>query len=322
MPFIHTMARFVPCAFHATLPSMREHNATSPGQTILQTGGDYALLDSGDAQKLERLGPYTIVRPAPQAIWRPQLPAAVWQRADAVYVRDSSGGGAWKFTGKVKREFDILYADLAWRIKLTDFGHLGLFPEQLDNWRWLRAVIRARLQATNQRNLHVLNLFAYTGGSTLAAGQAGAHVVHVDAAKGVVDWARRNAALSHLEDRPIRWLVDDALKFVKREARRGSTYQGIILDPPSFGRGPKGEVFKIEDDLLPLLEACRDILAKDALFVLYSCHTPGFTPLTLENQVALLSHKRGGAITSAEMTAVDGQGRALPSGTMARWLAG
>jgi 23S rRNA (cytosine1962-C5)-methyltransferase len=300
---------------------MREHDAAQLHPAITQTAGDYALLDSGDAQKLERLGPYTIVRPAPQAIWRPQLPDAAWQRADAVYVRDSSGGGAWQFESRVKREFDILFADLIWRIKLTDFGHLGLFPEQLDNWRWLRAIIRARLQSTNQRNLHVLNLFAYTGGSTLAASQAGAHVVHVDAAKGVVDWARRNAVISHLEERPIRWLVDDALKFVKREARRGVTYQGIILDPPSFGRGPKGEVFKIEDDLLPLLEACRDILANDALFVLYSCHTPGFTPLTLGNQVELLVHKRGGAIENGEMTVVDAQGRALPSGAMARWAA-
>src|SRR5690606_15735247 len=138
---------------------------------------------------------------------------------------------------------------------------------------------------------------------------------------GVVDWARRNAAISHLEDRPIRWLVDDALKFVEREARRRSTYQGIILDPPSFGRGPKGEVFKIEEDLLPLLDACRDILAKDALFILYSCHTPGFTPITLENQLAHLVHRRGGEITSGEMAVIDQQGRALPSGTMARWLA-
>lgn len=286
-----------------------------------QTAGDYALLDSGNAQKLERLGAYTIVRPAPQAIWPPQLPETLWQRANAIYVRDSSGGGAWRWNSKIKREFDVLYADIAWQIKLTDFGHLGLFPEQFDNWQWLRSIIRARLQNTNQRNLHILNLFAYTGGSTLAAGQAGAHVVHVDAAKGVVDWARRNAVLSHLEERPIRWLVDDALKFVKREARRGTTYQGIILDPPSFGRGPKGEVFKIEDDLLPLLEACCEILAKDALFVLYSCHTPGFTPITLENQVRLLTDRRGGSLTSGEMTLTDPQGRALPSGTMARWCA-
>jgi 23S rRNA (cytosine1962-C5)-methyltransferase len=284
-------------------------------------GDGYLLLDSGDARKLERVGPYTLVRPAPQAIWRPRLPAAAWQRADAVYTRDASGSGAWEWNGKVKREFDVLFDRLSLRIKLTDFGHLGLFPEQAENWEWLRTVIRDRLHRTNQRNLHVLNLFAYTGGSTLAASQAGAHLVHLDAAKGVVDWARRNAEICHMTDRPIRWLVDDTLKFVRREARRNSRYQGIILDPPSFGRGPKGEVFKIEDDLLPLLEACAEILAPDALFVLYSCHTPGFTPLVLQNQLELLIGDRRGRSESGEMVITDQQGRALPSGTYARWLA-
>jgi 23S rRNA (cytosine1962-C5)-methyltransferase len=191
-------------------------------------------------RRLEQIGPYLMVRPAPQAIWQPRLPHSTWQRADARYERDSSGGGKWDFRGSVKREFDILFSNLAMRIKLTDFGHLGLFPEQAANWDWLRALIRRRLQQTNNRNLHVLNLFGYTGGSTLAASQAGAHVVHVDAAKGVVDWARRNAEISRLQDRPIRWLVDDALKFVKRETRRNNRYQGIILDPPwprAKGRG-------------------------------------------------------------------------------------
>jgi 23S rRNA (cytosine1962-C5)-methyltransferase len=282
---------------------------------------DYQLLDSGNAQKLEQIGGYTAVRPAPQAIWPPQLPAAAWHRADARYTRDSSGSGAWSWRTNVKREFDILFERLSFRIKLTDFGHLGLFPEQADNWSWLRQIIRDRLQRTNHRNLHVLNLFAYTGGSTLAASQAGAHVAHVDSAKGIVDWARRNAELCHLQDRPIRWLVDDTLKFVQREARRNSRYQGIILDPPTFGRGPKGEVFKIEDDLLPLLEACSQILAPDALFVLYSCHTPGFTPLVLQNQVESMIHPHRGQCEGGEMIIMDQQGRALPSGTYARWLA-
>ena len=280
--------------------------------------GDYQLLDSGNMRKLEQIGPYLIVRPAPQAIWWPRLPQGAWQRADAVYERDSTGGGNWQFRGTVKREFDILFDRLSLRIKLTDFGHLGLFPEQAANWEWLRNLIRRRLQQTNNRNLHVLNLFGYTGGSTLAASQAGAHVVHVDAAKGVVDWARRNAEISRLNERPIRWLVDDALKFVKREARRSNRYQGIILDPPSFGRGPKGEVFKIENDLLPLLEECRTLLADDALFVLYSGHTPGFTPLVMYNQLAMVIPK-GGQLEHGEMVVVDQQGRALPSGTYARW---
>ena len=280
--------------------------------------GDYQLLDSGNTQKLEQLGPYLIVRPAPQAIWSPRLPQAAWQRADARYERDSSGGGNWQFRSTFKREFDVIYSNLSLKIKLTDFGHLGLFPEQAANWDWIRNLIRRRLQQTNNRNMHVLNLFGYTGGSSLAASQAGAHVVHVDAAKGVVDWARRNAEISRLHERPIRWLVDDALKFVKREARRSNRYQGIILDPPSFGRGPKGEVFKIEDDLLPLLDECRALLAKDALFILYSGHTPGFTPLVMYNQLAMIAPK-GGQLEHGEMVIIDQQGRPLPSGTYARW---
>lgn len=280
--------------------------------------GDYQLLDSGNMRKLEQVGPYLMVRPAPQAIWQPRLPQAAWQRAVALYERDNTGGGAWQFRGTVKREFDIVFSNLSLRIKLTDFGHLGLFPEQATNWEWLRELIRRRLHHTNNKNLHVLNLFGYTGGSSLAASQAGAHVAHVDAAKGVVDWARRNAEISRLQDRPIRWLVDDALKFVKREARRNSRYQGIILDPPSFGRGPKGEVFKIEDDLLPLLEECRTLLANDALFLLYSGHTPGFTPLVMYNQLATIAPK-GGQLEQGEMVVVDQQGRPLPSGTYARW---
>ena len=288
---------------------------------------EYELLDSGNQQKLERIGPYTLVRPSLQAVWTPRLPESQWQRTDGVYVRSSGDdGGRWKFSEKVRREFEVLYGDLIFQIKLTNFGHLGLFPEQRDNWEWMRTLIRGRMQRTNNRNLHVLNLFAYTGGSTLACSQAGAHVVHVDAAKGVVDWARKNAALARLDERPIRWIVDDALKFVKREQRRGNSYQGLILDPPSFGRGPKGEVFKIEDDLLPLLEECRPLLAADALFVLYSCHTPGFMPITMRNQMVTLLGAKAESVEVGEMTvsergAGERQGRLLPSGVYARWAA-
>ena len=285
------------------------------------TDNEYVLLDSGNEMKLERVGEYTLVRPSPQAIWRPQLSQAEWSRADAVYTRSSEGSGAWEWKRKIKREFDILYNNISFNIHLTDFGHLGLFPEQVDNWNWLRQIIRKRLVRTNYRNLYVLNLFGYTGGSTLACSQAGAHLVHVDAAKGVVDWARKNTQQSKLEDRPIRWLVDDAVKYVEREVRREHTYHGIILDPPSFGRGPKGEVFKIENDLVPLLEACRTLLAPDALFLLYSCHTPGFTPLTLENQLLDVVASRDGSLESGEMMVTAQSGRSLPSGTYARWLA-
>jgi 23S rRNA (cytosine1962-C5)-methyltransferase len=285
------------------------------------TDNEYVLLDSGNEMKLERIGEYTVVRPSPQAIWRPQLSQAEWNRADAVYVRSSDGSGAWEWKHKIKREFDILYNSISFNIRLTNFGHLGLFPEQAANWDWLRQIIRKRLVRTNYRNLHVLNLFAYTGGSTLACSQAGAHLIHVDAAKGVVDWARKNAQQCRLDERPIRWLVDDALKYVEREVRRNHTYQGIILDPPSFGRGPKGEVFKIENDLLPLLEGCKSLLSKDALFVLYSCHTPGFTPITMENQLLGMLTNRDGALESGEMMVTSQSGRPLPSGSYARWVA-
>jgi 23S rRNA (cytosine1962-C5)-methyltransferase len=278
---------------------------------------DYQLLDSGNMQKLERVGPHLLVRPAPQAIWSPRLPTTEWHKADGVYHRTSEGGGHWEWRTKAKREFDVLFNSLAFEVHLTNFGHMGLFPEQAANWDWIRDRIRRRI-ASNNRNLYVLNLFAYTGGSTMAASQAGAHVAHVDAAKGVVDWARKNARLSKLEDRPIRWLVDDAMKFVKRDARRGTRYQGIILDPPSFGRGPQGEVFKIEKDLLPLLEECQTLLAQDALFVLYSCHTPGFTPVTMHNQLLEIAPRRG-TVESGEMVVPGGDGRGLPSGTWARW---
>ena len=288
---------------------------------------DYQLLDSGNMRRLERIGPYLLVRPSLQAIWQPRRIDSDWERADGIYERSSNDdGGRWKFARKVNREFEVLYGDLQFHIKLTNFGHLGLFAEQVENWSWMRDAIRARLARTNNRNLHVLNLFGYTGGSTLACSQAGAHCLHLDAARGVVDWARKNAELSGLQERPIRWLVDDAMKFVKREERRGHTYQAIILDPPTFGRGPKGEVFKIETDLVPLLQACRSLLAPDALFVLYSCHTPGFTPITMRNQLDIVTGGRKGAVEAGEMTVAEEQAdatraRQLPSGVYARWLA-
>ena len=293
-------------------------------KTVPEIAGEYSLIDSGNEMKLEQIGKYRIVRPSPQAVWTPRLAQSDWRSADATYERSSSGGGEWKFKTPTSRKFQMLYDAIGFEIKLTDFGHLGLFPEQAPNWQWLRDLIRTRMAYTNNANLDVLNLFAYTGGSTLACSQAGAHVVHVDAAKGVVDWAKDNAKASHLHERPIRWIVDDVLKFVAREARRNRRYHGIILDPPSFGRGPKGEVFKIENDLMPLLAACKEILANDALFVLLSCHTPGFTPLTLHNELLEMVSDRPGAIESAEMVIaerdrVNTPGRLLASGAYARW---
>ena len=278
---------------------------------------DYRLIDTGNRNKLEQVGPYTLVRPAPQAIWAPRQPSS-WSKADATYDRNSKGSGEWEWRRDVKREFDILFSDLAMRIRLTDFGHLGLFAEQADNWQWIRDTIRERLRVSSG-NINVLNLFAYTGGSTLAASQAGAQVVHVDAAKGVVDWARENAQLSHLDNRPIRWIVDDAVKFVQREVRRGNKYHGIIMDPPSFGRGPKGQVFKIENQLPDLLDGCRELLARNALFcTVYGSyawiHTAGHAESTGRN-----NRRSVGSLESGEMTLIDEQNRCLPSGAYARW---
>lgn len=281
--------------------------------------GEYKLLDSGNMRKLEQLGSFRIIRPSPQAIWDTKLNGSEWQRADATFTRNKDGGGEWEWHNKVGRDLEVLYNTLFFNIQLTNFGHMGLFAEQADNWDWIRRTIRTRMEKTNNRNLNVLNLFAYTGGSSLAASQAGAHVVHVDASKGIVDWAKRNAKLCHLDQRPIRWIVDDAIKFAKREIRREHVYQGIIFDPPTFGRGPKGEVFKIEKDLKELMDCAKQLLAKDALFVLYSCHTPGFTPITMENQLEPVVSSLTGKLESGEMTIMDQSNRALPSGVYGRW---
>lgn len=277
----------------------------------------YQLLDSGQFQKLEQIGPYRLVRPAPQAIWQTSLPAKIWQAADATYHRSSSGGGQWEFHHHLPESWDIDYFDLTMRIKATDFGHLGIFPEQGENWRWLQARIVAA-----GRPLQVLNTFAYTGGSTLAAAMAGAEVVHLDSARGIVSWARENAVLSDLDERPVRWIVDDVKKFVAREIRRGNQYDGLILDPPSFGRGKKGEVWKFKDDLAELLHQCRQILSPQPDFILLSAHTPGFTPLALQNLLGDMMADYGGFLSSQEMIIPQSNSnRVLPSGTMARWEA-
>ena len=277
----------------------------------------YQLLDSGNFEKLEQVGRFRLIRPSPQAIWQPRRPK-LWRTADAHYRRSSSGGGSWAFKKKLPDHWHIQYGGLTLKIKLTNFGHLGIFAEQAENWDW----IRAQIAATRRKPVRVLNTFAYTGGSSLAAAQAGAEVVHLDAARGIISWARENAALSALDDRPIRWIVDDVSKFVAREIRRGDQYDGIILDPPSFGRGKKGEVWKFEDDLPKLLEMCRQILSPNPRFVLLSAHTPGFTALALENLLADMMRGFGGTLSSLEMTIPEADGsRRLPSGAMARWTA-
>lgn len=275
----------------------------------------YQLIDSGAGEKLERVGPWRMSRPCPQAVWPRRLPAAEWNRADAHYERSNTGGGEWQFRRPLPAQWEITLQGQPWIVKTTGFGHLGLFLEQQENWQWL-----TRQAQEGSADAHYLNLFAYTGGSTLALARGGGHVAHVDAAKGVVQWGRENARLQGLEKAPVQWLVEDAAKFCLREQRRGRLYHGIVLDPPTFGRGPSGELWKIEEHLVPLLEQCRALLAPTGrAFVLLSCHSPGFSPLVLENLLVSVLGTPS-RMESAEMLVSETGGRPLPSGCHCRWI--
>ncbi len=280
---------------------------------------DYELLDSGAGRKLERFGEVVLARPAAQAVWRPARPEAEWRRATASFDREN--GLQWRNRDALPDQWIIRVAGIAFRLSGTDFGHLGIFPEQRDQWRWIAAQTRALAKRLGRRPA-VLNLFAYSGGSTLAAAHAGAEVCHLDASKGMVAWARENAALNRLEAAPIRWIVDDAHKFLKREARRGRRYDGVILDPPSFGRGSQGELYKIERDLPETLDLCRAALAEPPGFLLLSAHTPGLSPTVLRNLADDTLRGRGGASSAGEMLLTGARGVApLPNGAWARWTA-
>ena len=242
---------------------------------------DYELLDSGDGRKLERFGKYVLARPCSQAMWRPSKSAAEWERADASFDRED--GNRWHGRSNLPKEWQIETAGIKFKLGGTDFGHLGIFPEQRAQWRWLRQQVEATTAIDGSRRLSVLNLFAYSGGSTMAAALGGAEVCHLDASKGMVEWARENARLNGLADHPIRWIVDDAHKFMKREVRRGRKYDAIILDPPTFGRGAGGEMYKIERDLKDTLGLVKDLLSESPSFVLFSSHTPGLSQIVAEN---------------------------------------
>ena len=241
---------------------------------------DYELLDSGDGRKLERFGKYVLARPCSQAMWRPSKSAAEWERADASFDRED--GNRWHGRSNLPKEWQIETAGIRFKLGGTDFGHLGIFPEQRSQWKWIREQAKAKVEG-EQRKISVLNLFAYSGGSTMAAALGGAEVCHLDASKGMVEWARENARLNGLADHPIRWIVDDAHKFMKREIRRGHKYDAIILDPPTFGRGAGGELYKIERDLKDTLGLVKDLLSGNPSFVLFSSHTPGLSPIVAEN---------------------------------------
>jgi 23S rRNA (cytosine1962-C5)-methyltransferase len=281
---------------------------------------DYELLDSGGGAKLERYGPYTFVRPEHQAVWRRALPEARWKAAHAVFQATSEeSGGHWQFIKPVESSWVMHYKGLSLRAQATSSRHMGLFPEQANHWDWIRSLIHSRLQM-KQSPVRVLNLFGYTGAATLAASQAGASVVHVDASKKAIAWARENQALSGLAERPIRWLVDDVFKFVRREVRRQSRYEGIILDPPKFGRGPEGQVWEFFEMLPNLLEECRQLLSPQPLFVALTAYAIRASALSafygLQEMVAGL----GGEITTGELALLErSAGRVLSTAIFARW---
>ena len=277
---------------------------------------DYEVIDTSCGEKLERWGRYILLRPDPQVIWKTEKTVPEWNRLNGHYHRSSKGGGEWEFF-KLPEEWTISYRGLNFRLKPFSFKHTGLFPEQAVNWDWCSERIREA-----GRPVKVLNLFAYTGGATLAAASAGASVTHVDASKGMVTWAKENAAASHLEDAPVRWLVDDCVKFVEREIRRGNKYDGIIMDPPSYGRGPKGEIWKIEESIYPFVELAAQLLSDDALFFLINSYTTGLQPAVLSYMLsAVIQKKRGGEVQASEIgLPVSSNGLVLPCGATGRWF--
>lgn len=278
---------------------------------------DYELLDCGSGEKLERWGDHILVRPDPQAIWTTPRSTPLWKRPDARYARSSTGGGAWEKTS-LPAQWQVKYRDLTFQVKPMNFKHTGLFPEQAANWDFAAEQIRKA-----GRPISVLNLFAYTGGATVACAAAGASVCHVDAAKGMVAWAKENAACSGLTETPIRWIVDDCAKFVEREIRRGRCYDAVIMDPPSYGRGPSGEIWKLEENLYPFVELVSAVLSKNPLFFIINSYTTGLAPSVLTYIMeTLITTSHGGHTESGELgLPVTENGLVLPCGATGRWLA-
>ena len=276
---------------------------------------DYEVIDTSTGEKLERWGDYILVRPDPQVIWNTPKNNAGWRKKNGHYHRSVKGGGEWEFWN-LPEEWSIHYKELTFHLKPFSFKHTGLFPEQAVNWDWFSDKIKKA-----GRPVKVLNLFAYTGGATLAAAASGASVTHVDASKGMVTWAKENAVASGLGDAPIRWLVDDCVKFVEREIRRGNHYDGIIMDPPSYGRGPKGEIWKIEEKIYSLVCLCEKLLSKDPLFFLINSYTTGLQPAVLSYMLgSAIAKKHGGKVSADEVgLPVSASGLVLPCGASGRW---
>ncbi len=276
---------------------------------------DFEIVDCTEGEKLERWGEVLLARPDPQVLWN-NPKGNVWKKADARYTRSQSGGGSWDKPEMLKKQWQISYGELKFHIRPTGFKHTGLFPEQAVNWDYMADCIRDA-----KKPVKILNLFAYTGGATLACAAAGANVCHVDASKGMVAWARDNAALSGLAERPIRWIVDDCVKFIEREIRRGNTYDGIIMDPPSYGRGPGGEVWKLEDQVYNLAELCSKLLREDSLFLLLNSYTTGLSASVMEYLLGVtIAKEHGGEVSSSEIgLPVKESGYILPCGSTAIW---
>jgi len=303
-----------------TEPIPKGHESGYAQQVLLADGWqDYQLIDTGNGLKLERWGDVVLVRPDPQIIW-PQHGQRAWNSWDGFYHRSDTGGGQWEFRRSLPESWTICYGDLKFRIRPTDFKHTGLFPEQAANWDWCSRKIRSARDSG--REVSVLNLFGYTGAASLACAAAGANVCHVDASKGVVQWCRDNAALSGLTASPIRYIVDDCLKFAGRESRRERRYDAIIMDPPAYGRGSGGEVWKLEVHLWKLLVECRALLSEQPLFFLINSYTSKLSPLVLGNLLSELMSKHGGRITVGELgLRSQGDGKILPCGIFGRWEA-
>ena len=286
---------------------------------------DYQLLDAGDGMKQERWGPYTLVRPDPQIVWprHGRELGAAWEKWDGLYHRSATGGGKWEFRRTLPEHWTIGYAalGLTFKIRPTGFKHTGLFPEQAVNWDWMSGLIRGA--RAGGREVAVLNLFGYTGAASCAAAKAGASVCHVDAAEGMVKWCKENAALSGLEAAPIRYIVDDCLKFVRREQKRGRRYDAIIMDPPTYGRGSSGEMWRLEDNLWELLKECRTVLSDQPLFFLINAYTARLSPIVVGNLLAELLGGRGaGRVSVGEVgLPIRADGKVLPCGIYGRWAA-
>lgn len=282
---------------------------------------DYEVLDCSNGEKLERWGDYILVRPDPQVIWDTPKALKGWKKMNGHYHRSSRGGGEWEFFN-LPEQWTINYKSLTFNLKPFSFKHTGLFPEQATNWDWFSDLIsKEKIKRGNDNPVKVLNLFAYTGGATLAAAAAGANVTHVDASKGMVNWAKENAVSSGLKDAPIRWLVDDCVKFVEREIRRGNKYDAIIMDPPSYGRGPKGEIWKIEDSIHSFVKLCTQILSDKPLFFLINSYTTGLAPSVLTYMIEIeVGKKFGGHVEAQEIgLPVSSNGLVLPCGASGRW---